>query len=57
MDLFEIFSGQESWHTRRLLELAKTLNDEQLDRQLKNQVTVFPWTARIRVCARFWTGS
>ena len=28
MDLFDIFSGQESWHTRRLLELAKTLNDE-----------------------------
>ena len=30
MDLFDIFSGQESWHTRRLLDLAKTLNDEQL---------------------------
>ena len=43
MDLFDIFSGQESWHTRRLLELAKTLNDEQLDRPLKNQVKVFPW--------------
>lgn len=43
MDLFDIFSGQESWHTRRLLELAKTLNDEQLDRPLKNHVMVFPW--------------
>jgi hypothetical protein len=43
MDLFDIFSGQESWHTRRLLELAKTLNDEQLDRPLKNPVKVFPW--------------
>jgi AraC family transcriptional regulator len=43
MDLFDIFSGQESWHTRRLLTLAKTLNDEQLDRPLKNQVKVFPW--------------
>jgi uncharacterized damage-inducible protein DinB len=43
MDLFDIFSGQESWHTRRLLELAKTLTDEQLDRPLKNQVKVFPW--------------
>lgn len=43
MDLFDLFSGQESWHTRRLLELAKTLNDEQLDRPLKNQVKVFPW--------------
>jgi AraC family transcriptional regulator len=43
MDLFDIFSGQESWHTRRLLDLAKTLNDEQLDRPLANQVKVFPW--------------
>jgi AraC family transcriptional regulator len=43
MDLFDIFSGQESWHTRRLLDLAKTLNDEQLDRPLTNQVKVFPW--------------
>jgi hypothetical protein len=45
MDLFDIFSGQESWHTQRLLELAKTLNDEQLDYPLKNQVKVFPWDA------------
>src|SRR5258708_26624107 len=37
MDLFDIFSGQESWHTRRLLELAKTLTDEQLDRPWKTQ--------------------
>jgi AraC family transcriptional regulator len=43
MDLFDIFSGQESWHTRRLLNLAKTLNEEQLDRPLHNQVQVFPW--------------
>jgi AraC family transcriptional regulator len=43
MDLFDIFSGQESWHTRRLLDLAKTLNDEQLDRPLESQVKVFPW--------------
>jgi AraC family transcriptional regulator len=43
MDLFDIFSGQESWHTRRLLDLATTLNDEQLDRPLKNQVKVFLW--------------
>ena len=43
MDLFEIFSGQESWHTKRLLELAGTLKDEQLDRPLKNQVKIFPW--------------
>lgn len=43
MDLFDIFSGQESWHTRRLLDMAMTLNNEQLDRPLKNQVKVFPW--------------
>ena len=43
MDLFDLFSGQESWHTRRLLNLAETLNDEQLDRPLKNQVKIFPW--------------
>jgi AraC-like DNA-binding protein len=43
MDLFDIFSGQESWHTRRLLELAKTLTDEQLDRPLNNQMRIFPW--------------
>ena len=43
MDLFDIFSGQESWHMRRLLDLAGTLNDEQLDRPLENQVKVFPW--------------
>jgi AraC family transcriptional regulator len=43
MDLFDIFSGQESWHTRRLLDVAKTLNDAQLDRPLNNQIHVFPW--------------
>jgi AraC family transcriptional regulator len=43
MDLFDIFSGQESWHTRRLLDVAMTLNDVQLDRPLNNQIHVFPW--------------
>jgi len=43
MDLFDIFSGQESWHAQRLLDLAGTLTEEQLDRPLKHQVTVFPW--------------
>jgi AraC-like DNA-binding protein len=43
MDLFDIFSGQESWHTRRLLGLAEALNDAQLDRPLHNQIHVFPW--------------
>ena len=43
MDLFDIFSGQESWHTQRLLDLANTLRDEQLDRPLPIHVKVFPW--------------
>lgn len=43
MDLFDIFAGQESWHTRRLLDLAKALNEEQLDRPLSYPVEVFPW--------------
>jgi AraC family transcriptional regulator len=43
MDLFDIFSGQETWHMRRLLEVAKTVSDEQLDRPLNNPVKVFPW--------------
>lgn len=43
MDLFDIFSGQETWHTRRLLQLAATLNDEQLDRPLGIQIEILPW--------------
>lgn len=43
MDLFDIFAGQESWHTRRLLDQAKALTEEQLDLPLKNEVKVFPW--------------
>ncbi len=43
MDLFDIFSGQESWHTRRLISLANALTEEQLDRPLKDQVKIFPW--------------
>src|SRR5215475_14866854 len=31
MDLFDRFAGNDSWHTRRLLEYAGTLTDEQLD--------------------------
>lgn len=45
MDLFDIFSGQESWHTQRLLELANSLTGEQLDRPLTDQIHVFPWDA------------
>jgi AraC-like DNA-binding protein/uncharacterized damage-inducible protein DinB len=43
MDLFDRFAGNDSWHTRRLLEYAGTLNDEQLDRSLSTVVEVLPW--------------
>ena len=43
MDLFDIFAGADSWHTRRLLEYAKNLTNEQLDRPLKSTIKVFPW--------------
>ena len=43
MDLFDIFAGADSWHTRRLLEYAKSLTNEQLDRPLKSTIKVFPW--------------
>ena len=43
MDLFDRFAGNDSWHTRKLLEYASTLTDEQLDRPLKNVVEILPW--------------
>jgi AraC family transcriptional regulator len=43
MDLFDRFSGNDSWHTRRLLEYAGTLTDEQLDRPLPAVVEMLPW--------------
>ena len=43
MDLFDRFAGADSWHTRRLLEHAKTLTDEQLDRPLNGTVPAFGW--------------
>jgi AraC family transcriptional regulator len=43
MDLFDRFSGNDSWHTRRLLEYAATLTDEQLDRPLPTVVELLPW--------------
>jgi AraC-like DNA-binding protein len=43
MDLFDRFAGADSWHTRRLLELAGSLSEEQLDRPLKSGVAVFGW--------------
>jgi len=43
MDLFDRFAGNDSWHTRKLLEYAGTLTDEQLDRPLKAVVEILPW--------------
>ena len=43
MDLFDRFAGADSWHTRRLLEHAQTLSDEQLDRPLNLTTAVFGW--------------
>jgi AraC-like DNA-binding protein/uncharacterized damage-inducible protein DinB len=43
MDLFDLFAGTDSWYTRRLLEQAKSLSDQQLDRPLGSTAKVFPW--------------
>jgi AraC family transcriptional regulator len=43
MDLFDRFAGNDSWHTRRLLEYASTLTDEQLDRAMPTVVELLPW--------------
>src|ERR1700745_3102902 len=45
MDLFDRFAGNDSWHTRRLLEYASTLTEEQLDQQLPPVVHLLPWRA------------
>jgi AraC-like DNA-binding protein/uncharacterized damage-inducible protein DinB len=43
MDLFDRFAGNDSWHTRRLLEYAGTLPEEELDRPLATVVELLPW--------------
>ena len=43
MDLFDRFAGNDSWHTRRLLEYASALTDEQLDQPLPTVVELLPW--------------
>jgi AraC family transcriptional regulator len=43
MDLFDGFAGNDSWHTRRLLQFAATLTEEQLDRPLPTVVELLPW--------------
>lgn len=48
MDLYDRFAGNDSWHTRRLLEYAGTLTDEQLDRPLDAVVEILPWREATR---------
>lgn len=43
MDLFEIFAGADSFHIKRLLEHARGLSAEQLDKPLQSAAHVFPW--------------
>lgn len=43
MDLLDRFAGNDSWHTRRLLNCAADLTDDQLDRPLKAVVEILPW--------------
>lgn len=43
MDLFDRFAGNDSWHTRQLLEYARTLSPEQLDQPLAAVVEILPW--------------
>jgi AraC-like DNA-binding protein/uncharacterized damage-inducible protein DinB len=43
MDLFDRFAGNDSWHTRRLLEYASALTEEQLDRPLATVIELLPW--------------
>jgi len=48
MDLFDRFSGNDSWHTKKLLDYAKNLTDEQLDRPLSAVVEILPWRESTR---------
>jgi AraC-like DNA-binding protein len=43
MDLFDRFAGNDSWHTRKLLECAGALPDEKLDQELEAVVEILPW--------------
>jgi hypothetical protein len=43
MDLFDLFAGTDSWYTRKLLEQADLLSEEQLDRAIESNFRVFPW--------------
>ena len=43
MDLYDRFAGNDTWHTRKLLEYAGKLTDEQLDQKLNTVVEMLPW--------------
>ncbi len=43
MDLYDLFSGTDSWYTRRLLQHASALSDEQLDRPQTTTAKVWGW--------------
>jgi AraC-like DNA-binding protein/uncharacterized damage-inducible protein DinB len=43
MDLFDLFAGTDSWHTRLLLREAASLSDEQLDRPVSSSAMIFGW--------------
>ena len=43
MDLYDRFAGNDSWHTRKLLQYARQLTDEQLDQPLNAVVEILPW--------------
>jgi len=43
MDLFDRFAGNDSLHTRRLLEYTGALTEEQLDRPLPTVIELLPW--------------
>jgi AraC family transcriptional regulator len=46
MDPFELFAGNDSWHTARLLDYARNLTYEQLDRPMDGARS-FPWEGYI----------
>ncbi len=43
MDLFDLFAGTDSWYTRRLLQEAAALSDEQLDREVNGAAKIMGW--------------
>jgi AraC-like DNA-binding protein len=43
MDLFDLFAGTDSWYTRRMLQEAAALSDEQLDRAVSGTARVIGW--------------